>query len=318
MTGPPAFMIVGTPRSGTTLVQRLACEIRGVQVPPETHFFTQYVPGLVQRRTFPLEAAALADELDGYAALETSRDLSLDRDAVIAELGGRCDSPTALFGAIVRALAPGAAVLGEKTPDHLRWWRALAGSMPDLRLVAVIRDPRAVVASNRKTPWGRHPHGFLAEAWRLDAHEVEGLRDELPPARRLVLRYEDVVAAPDETRRAIAELLDIPYAAAEPLDADPVGALYQEREWWKEKVREPVTARWVEEWRSDLSDAEARDIELICREEMERFGYRVDGEGAGAMRPELEEQCAAWRFWLAEQRAEIAAYEQRFMTRPRT
>lgn len=39
----PAFLIVGTPRSGTTLVQRLASELPGVAIPPETHFFSLFV-----------------------------------------------------------------------------------------------------------------------------------------------------------------------------------------------------------------------------------------------------------------------------------
>src|SRR5687767_3956121 len=171
-------MIVGTPRSGTTLVQRLACEIPGVQVPPETHFFTQFVPGLLERRSFPLDREALEAELGAYLALATSSDLPLDTAAVVDLLGGRCDSAVELFGAIVRSLVPEAAVRGEKAPGQLRWWRALTLAMLDLRLVAVIRDPRAVVASNRKTPWGAHPHGFLAGAWRFDALEAEALAEE--------------------------------------------------------------------------------------------------------------------------------------------
>ena len=33
------FVIIGTARSGTTLVQRLCAELPGVWVPPETHFW---------------------------------------------------------------------------------------------------------------------------------------------------------------------------------------------------------------------------------------------------------------------------------------
>ena len=38
-----SFLMVGTPRSGTTLLQRLACELPGVGMPPETHFFDYVV-----------------------------------------------------------------------------------------------------------------------------------------------------------------------------------------------------------------------------------------------------------------------------------
>ena len=35
-----SFLVVGTARSGTTLVQRLCCELPRVWVPGETHFWS--------------------------------------------------------------------------------------------------------------------------------------------------------------------------------------------------------------------------------------------------------------------------------------
>jgi hypothetical protein len=102
---PPSFLIVGSPRSGTTLVQRLASELPGVHVPPETHFFDTFVAGLMERRAFPLDRRALEEELDEYLALPTSSQLPLDPSAVVTVLGGRCDSPLELFAAIVETLA---------------------------------------------------------------------------------------------------------------------------------------------------------------------------------------------------------------------
>ena len=40
MTDRVGFLIVGTPRSGTTLVQRLVSELRGVRVPPRDPFLS--------------------------------------------------------------------------------------------------------------------------------------------------------------------------------------------------------------------------------------------------------------------------------------
>ena len=293
-------------------MQRLASELPGVHVPPETHFFDLFVAGLMERRpSFPLDRRALEEELRAYLAMPTSRELPLDPVAVVEALDGRCESPVELFAAFVETLAPSAAVRGEKTPDHLRWWRPLARSMPDLRIVAVVRDPRAVVASNRKMPWGAHPHGFLAEAWRLDALEVAALGSELPDEKRLVLRYEDVVRRPGETRAQLARLLGVAQEGAADLDSDAIATLYQPQEWWKEKVRGPISDRWIDQWRTELTDDEARDISLVCAREMERFGYDggpVDGEPSAA----IDEQRELWREWLANTHADVAEYERRF------
>ena len=48
-----AFLLTGTARSGTTLVQRLACELSAVWVPQETHFWARAAE-LAEGREWPL------------------------------------------------------------------------------------------------------------------------------------------------------------------------------------------------------------------------------------------------------------------------
>lgn len=271
----PAFIIIGTPRSGTTLVQRLACELPGVAMPPETHFFNLCVPELINRRRFPLDQEALREELESYRALKTSRELDLDIGAIIDDLGGRCDSIVELFGALVRHLSGQADLRGEKTPTHVRWWRPLTRALPKLKVVAVVRDPRAVVASNLEVPWGMKLPPLLAEMWCHDQRLIRQARAELGSHRCLVLRYEDVVADPDAARERLAGLLAVggdPGQASTP-PTTPPDRFVNSWEWWKQGVFEPVTTERVEAWRSRLTPTQAAEITAICRKEMQGFGY---------------------------------------------
>lgn len=261
------FLVVGTPRSGTTLVQRLACELEGVCVPPETHFFRSFAAGLVERRTFPLREPALREELARFAALETCRDLPLDAEAIVAALAGRCRSALELFAAIVRQLAGEAAVVGEKTPSHLRWCPALTTADPALRLVGVVRDPRGVVDSYFGA-WGRRPHAVVAERWRIDQAQLRRARAVLRE-RALVLRYEDVVHDPGAARAAIAGLLGVPAAAAREAPAGMVLPW----ETWKRQALGPIDAAVVDAWGERLTGSEAREIARVCGREMRRWGY---------------------------------------------
>ena len=307
----PHFVIVGSPRSGTTLVQRLASELPGVHVPPETHFFAKFVGGLARRRLFPLNRAETLEELREY---ETCSQLPLDAATVVETLGGRCASPLQLFSAVVQTLAGGAAICGEKTPDHLFWWRPLARSLPQLRIVAVVRDPRAVVASTRKVPWGHHSQGVLAEQWRLNAHELTVLCASLPSERRLLLRYEDVVRSPSDARRQIAQMLGVRDEDATELDTCAASALYQPHEWWKYKARGPVSDRWVDHWRTELTSEDVRDIESICRLEMEHFGYDASsGPTEPTLSAVIEEHRQLARTWRGWAKVEVADYERRFV-----
>jgi len=286
MAGRVGFLVVGSPRSGTTLVQRLACEIPGVRMPPETHFFSEFAPGLIARRRFPLDADAIVEETGRFLALDSARGLELDAAAVVDDLGGTCPGPYALFDALVRQLAGPAEMWGEKTPDHLLWWRPLSQAAPWLRFVAVVRDPRAVVASNLTMPWssdGRVPawgedtHLAFAALWARLQGQVKALEDTLSPSRRLVLRYEDVVDDPEAARGRLATFLGRPTDAGWQAPPDDMVLAWES---WKADALGPVTADRVLRWRDTLDVRRAAEVAALCRVGMRRFGY----EGAPSRR----------------------------------
>jgi hypothetical protein len=273
----PSFLIVGTPRSGTTLVQRLACEVPGVRVPYETHFFAQFYPRRF-RWGFPLDGDDLRQALAAYADMKNTREFELDVEAVVDALGGRCDGPLAMFEALVRVLAGEAAVYGEKTPTHLAWWRPLTRAIPTLRVVAVVRDPRAAVASQLRLPWG--PKGpqrdvLAAERWRGDQRQVGKMREELGPERCLVVRYEDVVGDPDGARRSLAR-----FVGGDPEGrVSAGGGFVLPREWWKGSALDDVDPGRTGAWSDVLAEHQLARIETVCRREMRRFGYPTAPRG---------------------------------------
>lgn len=269
----PAFLIVGTPRSGTTLVQRLACELPGVEVPPETHFLSLLAPGLLQRRRFPLAPAAVLEELERFAALRTSRGLRFDARGAAARLPLGATTALDLFGAVLRELAPSAAIVGEKTPNHLLWWRPLARAAPALRWVVAVRDPRAVVASYRES-WGARDHVVLAERWRSDQRQATALVRELGPGRALLLRYEDVVDRPGDARERLAAFLGV---AAPVAGAAATTTIALPWETWKPGVDTPIGTGRKSAWRNVLSTDEAATVAAIAGGGMERFGYAEPG-----------------------------------------
>jgi hypothetical protein len=273
------FLVVGSPRSGTTLVQRLACEIPGVRMPPETHFFSQFAVGLMTRRRFPLDAAVLAEEIDRFASANHAGGLAIETGAVVDDLGGICARPYDLFEALVRHLAGPAEVFGEKTPNHLIWWRPIARAAPHISFVVVVRDPRAVVASNLDMPWrddstlpawGDGMHRAFAVLWRFLQAQVPLMVETLTPRRCLVLRYEDVVADPEATRARLAVFLGRPRAGA-PQAAPPGIVLPWET--WKSDALAAISDSRVSSWGQALDRRQVDEISVVCRAGMQRFDY---------------------------------------------
>jgi hypothetical protein len=276
------FFIVGSARSGTTLVQRLACELPGVAMPPETHFFDVFVPGLLRRGGLPLHGRQLAAAVEDWLRLEQVRGIELDVDAVVRELEGRCDSFLQLFDVLVRNLVSTPAErYGEKTPKHLWWWRPLTDARPSSKIIAVVRDPRSVVSSNLGTPWaagisdwdwGNDLYVAMAERWRVDQEQVVLMREALG-SRCMVLRYEDVVADPATARGAIADLLDVDGATGI-AHGSTLGSIVLPWETWKAEALGEVHGQRVDAWKAELRGRRSRVVSAICADGMDRFAYR--------------------------------------------
>jgi Sulfotransferase family len=309
------LLVAGTPRSGTTLVQRLASELDGVRVPPETHFFSEFLPDLARRRRFPLAGDDLLAELRRYAARPYLDGVALDPEAVAAAVGGSAGDAVDLFCAVVEHLAgPGARVVGEKTPGHLAWWRPLAAALPGLKVVAVVRDPRGVVASFRHLGWGGDPLQNAAR-WDGDAAAALAARDRMGAARCLLLRYEDVVADPGAARDAIAGLLGRPATGD-----GPAGDLFPAWEAWKERAGAEVDRSRATAWRDELDAGVATAVAAVCRRRMAALGYEAPSAGAAAARlarlgPTAQARRLARRARNARTRATVARLSRTWQPR---
>lgn len=279
----PAFLIVGSTRSGTTLVQRLATELPGVAIPPETHFFTHLAPKVLSASR-PLTRDSLRGMLSTYLGLRPLQGLDLDVEGVVDDLGSSCEGPLELFAAILRRLAGPAPLIGEKTPLHLLWWRPIASALPGVKVVGIVREPRAVVASNLAVRWGPGSHLLLAEGWSMAQAVLARAAETLGPDRFLLVRYEDTVADAQATKSSLADFLGLtppPPGERKGLDApNELGAAgrpgYLPWENWKERAWGPIQADRVEAWRASLSPRQSEEIAAICRSGMGRFGYEEE------------------------------------------
>jgi hypothetical protein len=265
MAGPravPHFLVVGSPRAGTTLVQRLACELTGVTVPPETHFFTVFFEQYLRHQTFPMSALEIREALDYYLSIPAVAGLPLDREMVVRSLEGHCSDAWTLFSAVVQQLGGAKDLVGEKTPDHLRWWRPLSRASPDLKFIAVVRDVRSVVASARDTPFGMDAPALIAASWSEDVRELDRARTALGEARILTLRYEDVVRDPDRARSRLSAFLGV--VEAEVSSEEHGSMLFPDWERaWKERATGPIDPNRILAWRSRLDADDQRKIEAV-------------------------------------------------------
>ncbi|MCB2223648.1 MAG: sulfotransferase [Actinobacteria bacterium] len=296
------FLIAGTARSGTTLVQRLVCELPGVWVPPETHFWS-HAEVLASEFDWPVQGDDRLRVVERALQLSAGGELPVTSAAVMQQVAARNRRTGlwTLFESIVGAMSPpDRTVLGEKTPNHLFWWEQLAEAVPLLRFVVVVRDPRDVLRSHRSVPWGERDAHALAERWLLHQRAAFDARRILGGDRVLLLRYEDVTSDPAGAQTQLAGLLGVPDAPA-PLDESLLARhpLFPEREEWKSRALEAVSTEPRQ--RGELGEDDAAVIESVCGGSMAAMRYSVPAAPATGLPPEGEslDRVQAFRRWCA-------------------
>lgn len=287
----PVF-IVGPGRSGTTLVRSLLSAHSRLCVTPETHFLktAEAHGGLATGAPADFDAFWAR-----YSASPRFKDLGVDPERC-RQLVAQRGEPTmrSIFAALLDAYGErcGKPRVGEKTPGHWRWLDEIEACFPGARTILLRRDPRAVVASQLKTPWGK-PNGggsvLESRAARIALYAREwrelftsGLA-ERPSV--LVVDYEALVSDAEREARRMCAFLGESYEPAMLTDrsdrnAPPPAAMQDRRGAWSEwavdhnrKTLSAISTASVEAWRSELGRGEVAMIEGWCATPMRAAGH---------------------------------------------
>jgi hypothetical protein len=296
--------VVGCPRSGTTLVQRMLDSHPLLAVANDTHFIPRALAGEgVGPGVDPPLTPALVERVRTYHRFPR---LGLSDEAVSEAARG-----SRTYGELVVALYSrlaarrGKPLAGEKTPDYVRHLPLLANLFPWSKIVHVIRDGRDVALS--ALGWAREDKGpGRYELWRTEPVAVcalwwrwlvdSGRRDGAGLAGSYrELRYEDLVADPDPQLRATCEYLDLPFAPEMAryfegrTRSDP--GLSAKRAWLP-----PTTG--LRNWRREMDARDVQLFEAIAGDLLAELGYPRRFETVSPQIVGLAERCTAW--WGAE------------------
>jgi hypothetical protein len=271
------FFIVGAPRSGTTLLQAMLNAHSRIIVAPETDFMRRY--WRYRRRYGPLTHAHRFEQLlemmhrqPEFADFDMTPEQFLVRAAEYPRSWS--GALMALLDAYRLAHKPSATHIGEKSPAHSLFIPALAALFPNTRFIHIVRDPRAVVESLRRMPWGPRTISGAAFLWRDHVDSIARSAKRLRENRLCEIRYEDLIAAPQPTLARVCGVLGLEFERAMLNHAEHTLGFDAAREPWKAAVLSPVRAELRDRWRDMLTGRQLLVAEACAGRAMVRWGYR--------------------------------------------
>jgi hypothetical protein len=282
--------IIGLPRSGTTLLSALLNNSPDVICPSE--------PWLL----FALEQ--LGDVRDGHLA-----DSNLIRQAT-KDFFGQFDvdslkSAAAL--AIYRKIAKkhGKALFIDKTPRYYHLYENIRVWFPNVPLIILLRNPFAIAASV-KTTWNINISSLISSGNLSHCHVLDWvvgvpkLVEITRCARAFTMRYEQLVASPEEWMSRLFRFLQVrPHS--EPLRVDC--SLLQGK-FGDSKIKRSHEVHNGSEhgWKSVLTDDEKLVLgAAIGRDVFESLGYAAEYDSLG-VNAEEEREFSQFRLELLRHR----------------
>jgi hypothetical protein len=286
----PIF-IVGTSRSGTTMVNRALGNHSDILGMNELHFFgtiwDPFRPATVlSREKWRLMAAGLLARVRRgiWGGEADEKDLG-DAELTLSEIVEKDMTQVFLFACILQKEADGAdkRYVTEQTPSNIFYAPKLLELYRNARILHLVRDPRAVLFSQKnrwRQKWLGASHIPMSNAFRVfvnyhpitmtkiweKAFEIGKSLDAHPRYRRV--RYEDLVANPEREIDGICGFLGIPFEE-KMLDVPQVGSSHARHNGEKRGI----SPDGVNRWQDRLPKNDAAICEFMAGDKMREFGY---------------------------------------------
>lgn len=216
---PPPLFIIGSGRSGTTLMRAILVSHGSLAIPPESSVIPTVIR--VYRSLDYLDWPDLCRIIIGR--FESSEHFHYWK----ADLGGACREAIELppdrrdlagivdivFRCYLKQHFPAATMWGDKSPSNTTYVTWLDRLFPSARYIHLLRDGRDVVSSFLRTGITRNLR-TACEDWQVRVRAARRCGQRVGAARYLEVRYEDLVRQPRSQIGRVTAFLGLKFSEA--------------------------------------------------------------------------------------------------------
>jgi len=283
MTGSQAeatpFFILGSQRSGTTMLRLMLNNHPNLCVPHETGFVIPFY--LKLDHYAPLEnknnLSRLIDDIAQHPHV-VNGELIKDKDALLSKKPG--DYAT-LIAEIMRSYADacGKKRWGDKTPSYTEHIDILYRLFPNAKFIHLLRDGRDVALSLQNLSWGSKCVPRLARDWAAKTVICHKVGNVLPKGSFFELKYENLVLEPQAKLKEICEFLGEDYSD-EILAYSDKGKENMPKasmKWHENSIRAPNPKK-LYGWKKKMPEADRIIFEEVAGETLKYFDYELESK----------------------------------------
>lgn len=274
----PIFL-VGTGRSGTTLLQLILNAHPNIAIWGEIHYFDQilqiknWVPSIMKPEDLEHFFSYLK-RTEHYQYLPgAQRVFESTKSRLLAEKNCNYEK---FYRILIEeyAKSQGKLRFGEKTPYNILYLEEITQLFPKGKIIHIKRDPRDVVASYIKLPAASKDVIIHSLAWKCFITSWENYLAMPPVAHNyLQLTYEDLVYNPEQELKKICEFIGETYNR-EMLHFHNTGDRYFVNEPWKAGVLRSVNRNSIGKGKRELAETKIFIIEKLLGSLLLSSGYR--------------------------------------------
>lgn len=281
----PIF-IVGTPRSGTTLMARILNSHCDIFIPGETHFFLDIYSqkkGLGSLKTDEARKILWQKLTSLYSRYNEPADQErinhiLSNPSIEDELKNSLTDYELMFTKFMELQMEyeGKQRWGNNAPKDLFYIEEIIDFYPDAKFIACIRDPRDFLKSY-KGKWKATAESEVARIkrlyhpvvttmlWKASMVKLKNTRNKLDQQHLLEVKYESLVTDPSLTLSNICKFLDVEFTA-DMLDVDFNNSSDQRRS-------SGIDASSIGTWRDRITNEEVWIVQKLTTNLMRQFNY---------------------------------------------
>jgi len=274
----PIF-VVGSGRSGTTLLQRMMRSHSRISSPTgESHFFIPLYENraLYGDLTVVENVKKTLEEMRRISREYVEEDLkglAFDVDALAEEFTDEGkNNMVALISWLMEKNATGEGKRRwlEKTPYYILHMETILEMFPDAQFIHIIRDGRDCALSmlQRKHDLKIFNTYHAAQVWKQYVEAGQQTGKQLQAKQYFELRYEDLIDDPDKTMRRICEFIDEKF--------EPSMVQFEKSKDPKSKtpmLSKSIQKKNSEKWRDRMSNWSIRVFESEAGQTLKENGY---------------------------------------------